>query len=153
MKKQAYRIFTTLGLLLTLAGTSAYAQMDGQTLRAEIPFDFVIGSKTLPAGEYNVSNRASTATTDMIKIISADSNQAGAFTMTLPVGAKGHESAGQLVFHRYGDEYFLAQIWAPGARDGMQLSKSRRERSLEKEIKTAMSQTPLETVTVAALIR
>jgi hypothetical protein len=36
-------------------------------------------------------------------------------------------SQGKLVFHRYGDEYFLSQIWQAGVNAGRELPKSRRE--------------------------
>jgi len=34
------------------------------------------------------------------------------------------------LFHRYGDQYFLFQVWAPGATIGRQFTKSRAERQL-----------------------
>jgi hypothetical protein len=33
----------------------------------------------------------------------------------------------KLVFHRYGDRYFLAQIWVAGYNSGRELPKSRQE--------------------------
>jgi hypothetical protein len=39
-----------------------------------------------------------------------------------------------LVFHRYGDHYFLAQAWTPGERDGFEARKSRSERNVAREL-------------------
>jgi hypothetical protein len=51
----------------------------------------------------------------------------------------------KLVFHRYGNRYFLKQIWMAGDNAGQQLPKSR----LETEI--ALNRTVQEVVLVAAL--
>jgi hypothetical protein len=54
MKKLAINSFTLLSLIFSLSATSVYAQ--GKTLisKVEIPFDFSIRDKTLPAGIYRV---------------------------------------------------------------------------------------------------
>ena len=53
MKKQVVSILATSNLFLMLAVTSAFA---GSSTRTEthVPFDFTVGSKTLPAGTYTV---------------------------------------------------------------------------------------------------
>ena len=52
MKRQAFMILTTLSFLVMLAATSVYAQFSNVQV-AKIPFEFVIGNKAYPAGEYN----------------------------------------------------------------------------------------------------
>jgi hypothetical protein len=39
-----------------------------------------------------------------------------------------------LVFHKYGDQYFLEQIWTGGEQDGTQLPESRGERTARRQI-------------------
>ena len=51
----------------------------------------------------------------------------------------------KLVFHRYGDRYFLAQIWMAGSNSGQELPKSPRE------TEAARDYTVQEVVLVAAL--
>lgn len=51
------------------------------------------------------------------------------------MGNRKSENA-RLVFHRYGNRYFLAEVWM-GERNGSQLAKSREERAVERELALA----------------
>jgi hypothetical protein len=51
----------------------------------------------------------------------------------------------KLVFHRYGSQYFLTQIWTAGNARGKELPESGREREV------AMDYTPQDVVVVATL--
>ena len=48
-----------------------------------------------------------------IRIVSADGKYS-AIVNTLPNYAKSPSETSRLVFHRYGDEYFLTQVWTAG---------------------------------------
>ena len=54
MKKQLVSILATSNLFLMLAVTSAFAGSSTPT-ETEMPFDFTVASKTLPAGTYTVT--------------------------------------------------------------------------------------------------
>ena len=79
MKKQAFRIFTTLSLVGLLAVASVYGQSVG-SIRANIPFNFVVKDTTLPAGEYTVEPIREA----QLLIRSADS-RACAMVFTIPL--------------------------------------------------------------------
>ena len=49
----------------------------------------------------------------------------------------------RFVFHKYGDQYFLSQIWTPGGNSGRELLMPRLERALAKNA------TELQTVVLA----
>ena len=111
----------TFGILatLSLAASSLVAQSRA-LIKVNIPFSF--GAKTLPAGQYEVQ----TPRSNVVMIQSMDSKSA----MMLPAhSAEAHQMNGvaALKFNRYGDRYFLSQIWA-GDIVGKELSKSRAER-------------------------
>jgi len=53
----------------------------------------------------------------------------------------------KLVFTRYGDQYFLSEIWMAGTTVGQKLPKSRRERELE----IAQNETAQQVVILAEL--
>jgi hypothetical protein len=61
---------------------------------------------------------------------------------------------GSLVFHRYGDEYFLSEIWPAGSSTGRGLPKSRAERELKRKAQdnqiAAMEGPEVQTVTIRA---
>jgi hypothetical protein len=50
--------------------------------------------------------------------------------VTSRVEAPGRQEIGKLVFHRYGDRYFLSQVWGTDQSTGSQLQKTAQEREL-----------------------
>lgn len=96
-----------------------------RTLKGNIPFAFSVGEKTLPAGDYTVQ-RVQWGNEIAQMIRSADGSSA-AMVGTMRADWKGEGTEARLIFHRYGNQYFLAQIWY-GADSGRELSRSRREK-------------------------
>jgi len=129
MKRLAYTVFTLLSLIFSLSAISGYAQSKTLIGRVEIPFDFSIRDKTLPAGIYRVERIFQ----DVILIRSEDGQEA-CVSLTMPVRAKETPETARLLFHRYDETYFLFQIWEPGSDDGRQVLKSRTERSVERDM-------------------
>jgi len=119
MKKQ---LFTLLGLGLMLASAAAYSQT--VNMKVNIPFKFVVRDATLPSGEYTIQTLGGTS--DAISI--RNSNQKGQ-SLILSHRCESPKTSEQakLVFHRYGDRYFLSQIWVAGDKAGRELPKSRQE--------------------------
>ena len=103
------RALITIVLLFTAA--TLFAQTESQRLmKVNVPFAFGVEDHSLPAGEYLVL----TVTPERsIRIVSADGKHS-AIVNTLPNYAKSPSETSRLVFHRYGDEYFLAQVWTAG---------------------------------------
>jgi len=131
LKKQAIRAFVLLSLLLSLSAIYGYAQ--GQTLirKVKIPFDFSVNNKTFPAGVYSVTRVNQEKI--MLRLSSEDGREA-INVITSPVQAKESPKTAKLIFRRYGETYFLSQIWEPDDVDGRQLPKSRTERSVERDL-------------------
>jgi ABC-type uncharacterized transport system permease subunit len=129
MKKQALRTFTMLSLVLMLTAVSVYAQSERSGV-LNIKFNFIVGGKTLPAGEYIVEpNRTDSHNVWLVQ--SKEGNASALFT-TMPVRANQTQEETRLVFHKYGDQYFLSQIWTPGGNTGRELLMPRVERELAK---------------------
>jgi hypothetical protein len=127
MKKQAHILIAML-VLVGFMAVGAQAQSGGMTVIAHIPFDFNVGNKTLPAGEYRVRQ----LNLAVLKLESKD-GRASAVVMTNSVSAKEEQSP-KLIFNRYGSRYFFAQAWIEGSNSGLQAPKSRAERSVEREL-------------------
>jgi hypothetical protein len=126
MTKYALKALTVLAVAMTLAVAPARAkQSDEMTMT--IPFAFTVGDTTLPAGTYRV--RRTSATTGTYLISNADGEIAAAVTSPARVQERD-EARAKLVFHIYGGEYFLSQIWLPTSFSGTELATSRRERRL-----------------------
>jgi len=129
MKRLAVNAFTLLSLIFSLSAISVYAQSRTLISKVKIPFDFSIRDKTLPAGVYSVERIFQ----DALLIRSEDCQEA-CVSLTMPVRAKESPETGRLLFHRYGETYFLFQIWEPGSDDGRQILKSGAERSIERDM-------------------
>jgi hypothetical protein len=129
MKKRAINVFALLSLSFSISAISVEAQSPILIGKVKIPFDFSIRDKTLPAGIYRVERILQ----DLLLIRSADGQEV-CVSLAMPVRAKEIPETGQLLFHRYGENYFLFQIWEPGRNDGRQILKSRTERSIERDV-------------------
>jgi hypothetical protein len=117
MKRATLVILATL----SLAATSLVAQSK-PVIRVNVPFNFMAGAKTLPAGEYQIQ----TERPNVVLIQSRDSKSS---TNLVAHSAQNTEINGVAVlrFNRYGDRYFLSQIWT-GSDLGQELPKSRAEK-------------------------
>jgi len=131
LKKQAIKAFVLLSLLLPLSAIYVYGQ--GKTLirEAKIPFDFSVGAKTFPAGVYSITRVNQEKI--MLRLSSKDGGES-INIITSPIQAKEYPKTGKLIFRRYGETYFLSQIWESDEIQGRQLLKSRTERSVERDL-------------------
>lgn len=129
MKKQALKNFSMLSLVLMLTSVSVAAQSERSKF-TNIPFNFTVGQKTLPAGEYTAEpNRKDSHNVWLVQ--RRDGRTSALFT-TMPVRASETQEKAKLIFHKYGDQYFLSQIWTPGGNSGRELLMPRLERELAK---------------------
>jgi hypothetical protein len=101
-----------------MAGNS-FAQSNG--VRANVPFDFTVSNKLLPAGTYTI-HRASSG---LIEIRNHDKPIA-----VLTIGNQDGNTSpngGKLVFHKYGDQYFLSEILSDWATMNVSVPRSKAE--------------------------
>ena len=158
MKKELLKGLTMLMLVVVLALAAAVASANAQSANkvvATIPFDFSVGYKTMPAGEYSV--QAINNTNGALMIRSADAKLA-AIRLTNETERSKKNTHARLVFHRYGERYFLAEVWSGFDESGRQLYKSQEERRIENELasisaKSDTAQNTYERVEVLAKLR
>src|SRR5882672_2897626 len=110
-----------LATLLTVLALSAPAPVAAADIRANVPFSFTVDKKVLPPGDYTVSSGAAHA-------LLIRGFRTGAMILSTPTQSAASTSP-KLVFHRYGDEYLLREIWM-GSGSGQKLPETRREREL-----------------------
>lgn len=143
MKKQLLAIVATLSIVITLTVTGLAGLNTAVT--ANIPFDFMVSGKTLPAGNYTVSPGTSKGT---LTIRSKDSRVAiGVIAMEATDKSK---AKARLVFRRYGNQHFLAQVYDGISGSGQELPKSKAEREAAKPDHLALKNAAPEIVTVSA---
>jgi hypothetical protein len=115
----------TLWMVVAIAALMSVSAVAGDTIaiRAKVPFDFMVGNQTVPAGEYIF---AQNGFWNMIQISSWDTRTA-LRVLRHPAGNNMTGSPYALVLNKYGSRYFLKQIWAGNGVMGVQLPTSRAE--------------------------
>ena len=122
MKTKLYRIVALWGLSITLAAP-LFAQFQ-DTLSVYIPFEFVAGEQTLPAGNYTV------LPSGLALRIQNSRTKKTLWVLTTSLMESSPSRDIRLDFHRYGEIYFLSRVRRPDARFGFQLRESPIEREL-----------------------
>jgi len=100
-----------------------------EALVVNIPFEFVAGKLTLPAGEYRVEKLEKNS---VVVLTHCTQPGASAVVMTIAAQANEPQSDSKLVFNRYGNLYFLSQYWMAGSSRGRLLLKSAREEEISR---------------------
>ena len=155
MSKQILKGFTMLMLVVGLAFVSAVVSANGQSstaVRSNVPFEFIVGDQSLPAGEYIVKSISSGG--EVLGIANRALTRSTIRMSRNLVSRKSQTS--QLIFHRYGNQYFLAEVWT--AETGKQLAKSKQEQALQRELaaidpKGQPSRNSYETIAIVASLR
>ena len=139
MKNTWLRMTGMLALALLATTQAVRAQ---EPVVANIPFAFTAGDAALPAGEYRVQkvNNGSPAL-----LIRCTEGSPAIMLMTSAAATSGSQES-KLIFHRYGNRYFLAQVWSAGR--GRELPKSAQEKE---QALAAHNQKPEQVVIVARL--
>lgn len=132
-------VLIALGLLLAVNAAKAQEM----NLKANIPFNFVVGNRVLPAGEYLLNSILPGSGVVALRDQDVPSTTA---VGTIPCSLAAPSKTSKLVFHRMGNEYFLYQIWVEGRATGRELPKSRIE------VEMASNQTRADEIIIAAVI-
>jgi len=93
-------------------------------IRADVPFEFSVGSVNLPAGEYVISRRMGSS---VMRIATAKGDRQSLW-MTKSTTTDSHPEETHLTFHVYGQQYYLAAVWSGTGAGGLVLPKSRAEK-------------------------
>jgi hypothetical protein len=112
-----------------LASGSLFPPVSGD-LCANIPFAFIVASKVLPAGNYVVRIHGDSGVVEICEEgIYCES------VVTSPVEVVQAPAKAELAFRKYGDQYFLSQIW-PAGRVGRHLPDSSLQPNVTEAIRT-----------------
>ena len=118
----------TAGVLMLLATTGLTAAQD-TAMSFKVPFDFYVGEQLLPAGEYTVKRIV-----PGVLVLRITSKNQNAITINI-IPILGKSSAKErLTFNRYENDYFLSELWWPGADIGSALVKGKIETRIAKSI-------------------
>ena len=162
MKNKFFNVVTKFGLLFAIVLATAVVSVQAQSLeyriRVNIPFDFSIADKKLPAGIYSVGRARVNSDDTILSVLDGDGH-AKELRTSIPVLSWNAKNKATLVFHRYGDQYFLYQVWSAGETTGRQFPKSNAEREILRSLAAdaasgkVVQKMPAETVTVAGVLQ
>ena len=121
MKRLVLAILTVAALAVPVCAQPPAAVVD-------IPFGFMAGNAAMPAGSYTVNIPADSSWVGLV-----DPDLHTHLLNGIPGGNPSGPNAPVLVFHRYGDQYFLSEIRTPSR------SRELRESPMEREAETTAS--------------
>jgi hypothetical protein len=131
MMRNLGKLLLTLCLLTVGGGVVTNAQIESLArVQVNVPFAFSVGNTKLPAGKYQISTLDDS---NKILELRSDNGRTSVLFDTQDVEARGDQipSKTEVVFDRFGDQYFLTQVWVAGEASGSELPKSRMEKRLE----------------------
>jgi hypothetical protein len=127
MKKPIISLIAAVSFGVALLATTLAAPLSTVRIRAEIPFEFMVGSKKMPKGEYLIESVGDSGT---LTIRSAKKGKAVTFNTIRHKPTDSPKS--KLIFNRYGEQYFLARIWDGSSETVLKLNKSKTEKRIAK---------------------
>jgi len=134
-----------IGVFATMLAVASVRAQNAGDLAVTIPFEFSAGGKTLPAGDYYV--RRSFDSARVVIRLEAKNGSESIYLATHGVEQLPMQNQSKLVFNKYGNQFFLSQVWSAGRNTGAELNKTGRERALRQEI--ARNAAKPETITIA----
>jgi len=106
MRQQIFKLTAIFAIFLGLAVTGVQAQAASK-VEVNIPFEFSAGKTTLQPGVYSIKRMSG----NYLTLQSADGESVVILNAPLNLTSSNPESVERLVFNKYGDEYYLSQIW------------------------------------------
>ncbi|MEO8434576.1 MAG: hypothetical protein ABI596_06750 [Pyrinomonadaceae bacterium] len=152
MRKEMLKGITMAVLTITLALATAVVSANAQSsnrVAAAIPFNFGVGGQTMAAGDYILGSISSDG--EGLLVRSKDSGKS-VVRLTNSIQPSVKNTNARLVFHRYGQRYFLAEVWGAEGSTGRKLTESREERAIRREF-GKLAQNSYETVELSAKLR
>jgi len=116
-----------LAIVVTLMPLLASAQLRDNGMLAKVPFQFRAGNTLVPAGQCAVQRAGLNPSTLMIR---NDGAKIALFATARTVSATKGSSGNALIFHKYGERYFLSGIRVEGSPIAYQFSEGKAEAEL-----------------------
>ncbi len=120
-----------LAAAAALPSGAAAGQSRMVMIRADVPFDFYVGSTLLPKGDYYIESKS---TEQVLSVTGQGEKAEHAFSPVDFIEKPTEEvpDTGLLVFNVYGDKHFLSEVWETGTSTGLKLPVSKDEEELAK---------------------
>lgn len=113
-------------LAISLMTTTTHAQSRSLKLRFDVPFAFTVENTTFSAGQYEVTQPARW----ILMVRNINSQSSGFEHARVARSSKEADGRVRMVFHRYGNEYFLVGVSDGSIDSTYDLRESREEQRL-----------------------
>ena len=111
-------------LTATISAVPSHAQTNSPNLSVTVPFGFELGSHHLAPGTYTIAR-------PFENILAVRNRSDSGMNLTRWEDSKP-ASAGKVVFHRYGNRYFLREVWPAMSAAHLECSESKQERQVRR---------------------
>jgi hypothetical protein len=105
-----------------VSASQAFAQET--EVKVKVPFAFESGSQHYPADTYVIRFESG-------HLLLLQGHSISGFVMTSSTESPKTVEIGKVVFQRYGDRYYLRQVWAAGTTIGSECVKTREEKQAQ----------------------
>lgn len=122
-------IAAALAIGVIASPPSAFASATAISI-VNVPFSFWMGKQELPAGTYRIQLWPNKT----LQLNGPDGQIHMVFVHDL---YSKTPRTGYLLFHRYGETYFLAQVWSAQANIGVECARSHAEKQTQRQMVTA----------------
>lgn len=121
-------VLVVFALAVATASPTLSAQMPSPRTAVNVPFAFEVGTAHFAAGKYILSSRR-----DELLVIQGATRSALAISSYEPnVTPSG---ASEVTFHRYGNRYFLREIWMKGKSEHLLCPESKAEGRVKRDFR------------------
>lgn len=127
------RAFVLAVLFAIVSLAPALQALTGTEAKVNVPFAFNCGSRHFAPGAY---------TLDFLNmnLLQLRNGRKAALVVIAPEFGLRETKAGYAVFRKYGDQYFLEEIWLSGSTVHISLNEKKWERNAAKELASQQSQ-------------
>lgn len=134
------RIASSSLLVLASLIAAGAAQAQDHKYTATVPFEFNVANKTMPAGNYIISEQSPN-----ILLVRGTDHNAAVLSSSFSDGA-GTQDSNKLVFAKYGHTWCLSKVLTTSASTSVDLPISRRMKQQRREEVAAGGSAPTETL-------
>ena len=120
MQNKIANAFIRVAVLATL-GMPLFAQ-NQILVKVHVPFNFVVENQRLSPGDYSIGRLQNGRL-----LFRNDDGTVTATVLSFPLPLKSNATESQVMFHRYGTEYFLSEIRVRGQNSGREVLRGKEE--------------------------
>jgi len=125
MTTKIINTLTGLVLLLAVAAPLHAGSILNHEMTVSVPFEFIAGDKSLPAGDYSVQ-----VNPERGSVVLHQEGQSPLILLTNQRESTNTPPRGKLVFKRYGANFFLSEVWNQDNATGQALTPSDAEKEM-----------------------